>query len=129
VKEHPVVSWFDVGARLSEKGAVTDVREDSPAWKAGLSPGMQVVAVDGRASSGNLWYAAIANAKGSTTPIHLRVKDSSWYAEIDVDYHDGAKYPHFEWIPSTSDMLAEIMRATRASEHLRFGKHADLNEA
>jgi predicted metalloprotease with PDZ domain len=109
--DHPVVSWFDVGARLSEKGAVTDVREDSPAWKGGLAPGMQVVAVDDRAFTADLWYAAIANAKSTTEPIHLRVKTGSWYEKIDVDYHDGAKYPHLERISGTVDMLAEIMRA------------------
>ena len=37
--QKPVYSWYDVGVRLSAKGDVEDVREDSAAWTARRAPG------------------------------------------------------------------------------------------
>ena len=107
---HQIYSWFDVGVSLSSKGEVNDVREDSPAWVAGLAPGMEIVSIDDRAFDGDLWTAAITSAKGGTEPIHLRIKQSGWYSRIDLVYHDGLKYPHLERIPGTPDMLSQIMK-------------------
>jgi predicted metalloprotease with PDZ domain len=119
--KHLVVSWFDVGVQLDAKGDVADVREDSPAWAAGLAPGMQIVAIDDRAFDPDLWTATIDGAKGGTEPIHLRVKHGGWYARIDVAYHDGVKYPHLERVAGTSDMLSQIMqpRTTAAPKKTR----------
>ena len=41
--------WYSYGANISEKGSIADVRVDSPAWKAGLVPGMTILAVNGQA--------------------------------------------------------------------------------
>jgi predicted metalloprotease with PDZ domain len=107
---HAVTSWWDVGLDLSTKGDVRDVREDSAAWVAGLAPGMQIVAVNDRAFSPDLWTDAIANAKGGTESIHVLIKQGGWYARLEVAYHDGLKYPHLERIPGTTDMLLQIMQ-------------------
>jgi len=107
---HGVFSWYDAGVQLSHDGEVHDVREDSAAWKAGLAPGMQVIAVNDREFSPKIWTEAIADAKGSTAPIELRIKQGTWYSRLAIDYHDGVKIPHLERIPGTPDMLAEIMR-------------------
>ena len=106
---HGVVSWFDAGLQISGKGEIRDVLEDGPAWKAGLSPGMQIVAVNGREFSPDLWTQAITDAKTSTQPIHLRIKQGHWYQRTDLNYHGGLKYPHLERIPNTTDMLLQIM--------------------
>ena len=107
---HPVNSWYDLGTNLSPKGDVQDVREDSAAWVAGLAPGMQIIAVNDRAFTADIWTEAIANAKGSSEPIHLLIKQGGWYARIDVAYHDGLKYPHLERLLGATDMLSQIMR-------------------
>ncbi len=109
-----VAAWFDAGVTLGGTGAVADVRENSAAWKAGLAPGMQIVAVNGRDFNADLWTQAIKDAKGSTAPLHLLVKQGHWYQPIDLDYHDGLKYPHLERVDGTPDMLSEIMRAHAA---------------
>jgi predicted metalloprotease with PDZ domain len=107
---HGVVSWYDVGVNLSRTGNMGDVREDSPAWKAGLAPGMQIVAVNGREFSADVWKNAIVDAKTSTGPIDLLVKQGGYFSHLQIDYHDGAKYPHLERIPGTTDMLLQIMQ-------------------
>jgi predicted metalloprotease with PDZ domain len=106
---HITYSWYDVGLQLGPKGNINDVRADSPAWKAGLSPMMTIVSVNGRAYDPDLWTQAITDSKGNSQPIHLIVKEGGWYSMIDIPYHDGLKYPHLERIPGTTDMLSEIM--------------------
>ena len=108
--QHAVFSWFDAGIQLSAKGGVRDVRQDSAAWQAGLAPGMEIVAVNGRAFDPDLWAEAIKSAKGGTEAIHLRIKQGGWYSQIELHYHDGPKYPHLERIVGTTDMLSEIMQ-------------------
>jgi predicted metalloprotease with PDZ domain len=112
--QHEVFSWFDTGLRLSTKGNVIDVRQDSPAWAAGVAPGMQLIAVNDRGFDGDLWSDAITAAKGNANPIHLLIKQGGWYARIDLPYHDGVKIPHLERIAGTADMLSDIMRAHAA---------------
>jgi predicted metalloprotease with PDZ domain len=104
-----VNSWFDAGIRLSDTGQVGDVREDSAAWQTGLAPGQQVVAVNGQQFSPKVWEMAIKDAKGTTTPIELLVKQGTWYKKYQLSYHDGVKFPHLVRIPGTPDMLAKIM--------------------
>jgi hypothetical protein len=70
---------------------------------------MQIIAVNDRQFTADIWTGAIANAKGATEPIHLLIKQGGWYGRLDVAYHDGLKYPHLERIPGTIDMLAAIM--------------------
>jgi predicted metalloprotease with PDZ domain len=104
-----VYSWYDAGVTIGRGGAVGDVLEDSPAWKAGLAPGMDVVAVNDRAFSPEVWKEALTDAKGTTAPINLLIKQGTWYSRLSLDYHDGVKIPHLERIPGTPDMLAQIM--------------------
>ncbi len=104
-----VNAWFDVGTRLAGNGNVFDVREGSAAWKAGLAPGMQIVAVDARAFSPKAWNDAVTAAKGSTAPIELIVKQAGYFSRMQIDYHDGIKFPHLVRIKGTPNMLAKIM--------------------
>ncbi|HXO17812.1 MAG TPA: PDZ domain-containing protein, partial [Candidatus Dormibacteraeota bacterium] len=106
--EHTVTGWYAYGANLTDEGAVKDVREASPAWRAGLAPGMRVLAVDGQQFSSDTLEYAVKRAQHSTTPITLIVTQTGWYQTLSLDYHDGLRYPHLERIPSTIDMLASI---------------------
>ncbi|HEY5339489.1 MAG TPA: hypothetical protein VIK27_00555, partial [Candidatus Aquilonibacter sp.] len=103
-------SWYDAGVRLSPKGNVIDVLQGSPAWDAGLAPGMQLIAVNDRAFTAKIWTGAITAAKGGTQPIDLRIKQGTWYSKLSLNYHGGLRYPHLERIPGTTDMLSEIMQ-------------------
>lgn len=106
-----VAAWFDAGLQLGGTGMVSDVRENSAAWKAGLAPGMQIVGVNGREFSAELWTQAIKDAKGTSTPLHLLIKQGHWYQTMDLAYYGGLRYPHLERVAGTPDMLSEIMRA------------------
>jgi len=105
-----VDAWNDVGFAADENGKLFDVRENSPAWNAGLGIGMKIVAVNDRAFSPDYWTATVKAAASSTQPLHLTIDHDGFYSTIDVSYHGGLRYPHLVRIPGTVDMLTDIMR-------------------
>jgi len=105
---HGINGWYAYGANLSGEGVVRDVRESSPAWRAGLAPGMHVLAVNGQQFSPDVLEYALRRAQHSTAPISLIVTQTGWYQTLSLDYHGGLTYPHLERIAGTTDMLAEI---------------------
>jgi predicted metalloprotease with PDZ domain len=104
-----ITGWYSYGADLSAKGVVRDVREDSPAWRAGLAPGMHVLAVDNQEFSPDVFAYAVKKAQHSNAPISLITSQTGWFQTLSLDYHDGMRYPHLERIDGTPDMLAAIM--------------------
>ena len=104
-----ITGWYSYGADLSAKGVVRDVREDSPAWRAGLAPGMHVLAVDNQEFSPDVFAYAVKKARHSNAPISLITSQTGWFQTLSLDYHDGMRYPHLERIDGTPDMLAAIM--------------------
>jgi len=98
-----------------KSGAITNVQWGSPAFKAGLTPGMKIMAVNGNAvggkgkASGDVVKDAIVHAEKSTEPIHFVVKKNGKVLNVDVNYHDGLRYPHLERIAGTPDRLDAIL--------------------
>lgn len=106
--EQQVLGWFGFGANLNSEGVVRDVREGSPAWRAGLSPRMHVLAVDGQEFSTDAVEYALRRAQHSPAPITFITSQTGWYQTLSLDYHGGIRYPHLERISGTADMLASI---------------------
>jgi predicted metalloprotease with PDZ domain len=107
--DHGIVGWYSYGADLNAEGVVRDVREGSPAWRAGLAPGMHVLAVNGQQFSADVLKYAVDRAQHSSAAISLITTQTGWYQTLSLDYHDGIRYPHLERIAGTPDMLAAIM--------------------
>ncbi|HYL26531.1 MAG TPA: PDZ domain-containing protein [Candidatus Nitrosotalea sp.] len=103
-----ITGWYAYGANLSAEGEVKDVRQGSPAWRAGLAPGMRVLAVNGQQFSADVLEYALRRAQQSPAPIALIVVQTGWYQTLSLEYHDGVRYPHLERIGGTPDMLAAI---------------------
>ena len=101
--------WFTYGLLLNKDDTVRDVREGSPAWQAGMAPGMKIMAVDGQTFSSDTLKYVLEQAEHSTTPTGFLVQDDGWYRTLDVSYHGGPQYPHLVRLPGTPDMLAKIM--------------------
>ncbi len=107
---HSINAWYSIGADISGKGTVYDVREGSPAWNAGLAPGMSIEAIDGQAFDPDTFEYALKTAEHSSAPISLVAEQNGWYQTLSVAYHGGPKYPHLERVKGTPDMLGEIMK-------------------
>jgi predicted metalloprotease with PDZ domain len=90
---------YSIGVEISDKeqeGNILQVIWDSPAFKANLTEGGQVLAVNGSAYSVEVLKDAIRSAKGTKLPIQLIVKTEDRFSVVEIDYHDGLRYPHLE---------------------------------
>lgn len=104
------LAWWAIGMNVGADGHIVDVLAGSPADKAGLGPGMMVVAVDGRQYAPQVLGTAITDAKGTTQPIEMIVSNTGFYKVVKIDYHDGLRFPHLERVQGTPDYLDEILR-------------------
>ena len=84
---------YSLGLTLGAKG-ISSVAWDSPAFDAGIDLGDEIVAVNGRAFTGDRLKQAVKDAKGSKDPIKLLLKSGDRYREVAIDYHGGLRYPH-----------------------------------
>lgn len=106
---HANDQWDSYGLQIGKGSVVTDVREGSPAWKAGMAPGMTIMAVDGQAFTDDVLKYVSTQAEHSNGPTAFLVQQDGWYHTYQVNYHDGPKYPHLVRIAGKPDMLAQIM--------------------
>ncbi len=106
---------FDVHATGGEESdRILDVIPGSPADKAGIAPGMHLLAVNGRRWTPELLRDAIKRAKSNKDPIELLAENNDYFQTYRLEYHGGEKYPHLEAIGGKSDVLSEISRMKAA---------------
>ena len=88
---------YSLGFVVAKDDTLASVLWDSPAFKAGLTLGVKLIAVDGIAyDADRLRTAVTAAAKPGGKPIELLIKDGDHYRTVAVDYHGGLRYPHLE---------------------------------
>ena len=104
---------WSIGLTMTDKGQVNDVRWNGPAFKAGVSTGATVVAVNGQTYSGDVLKEAITAAKAGKAPIQLLLQYQGGFRTVAVDYHDGLQYPHLVRVPGTPDYLSQIIAARK----------------
>jgi predicted metalloprotease with PDZ domain len=101
---------YSLGLSLSNEGTVTDVVWGGPAFKAGIAPGVKLLAVNGLAVETSAGLGdAITAAMGGKSPIVLLLRSGNRYRDVSIDYHGGLRYPHLERIAGTADRLDEIL--------------------
>lgn len=100
-------AWASIGMDLQKDGTIWDVLPGSPAYDAGLGPGMTVLAVDGNAFSPDLLDESIAHPRSGKTT--LVVRNFATVETHEIYYTGGVRYPHLERIPGTHDYLTEIL--------------------
>ena len=100
---------WSIGLTMGDGGQINDVRWDGPAFKAGISTGAKLVAVNGQNYSTEVMKSAITAAKTGQAPIQLLLKYQGGYRTVAVDYHGGLQYPHLVRVEGTPDYLDEII--------------------
>jgi predicted metalloprotease with PDZ domain len=100
---------YSLGLAVARDGAVEGVLWDSPAFKAGLTTGGKIVAVNGIAFDPDDLKQAITAAKGGAEPIQLLVQTGDHFRTVPVDYHGGLRYPRLERIAGKPDRLSAIL--------------------
>jgi len=108
---HAVPAAFALGLELRDDGGIADTTEGELAAKAGIGPGMKVLAVNGRRFSADVFRDAIKAAKNGGPSIDLLIENTDYYKTYKLDYHGGEKYPHLVRDDSKPDLLTEILKA------------------
>lgn len=101
---------FSLGIIVSKDGTISDAIPGSPAYSAGIGPGMKLIAVNSRQYSKDVIRAALKSATNSQQPISLLVENAEFYATYQVDYHGGERYPHLVRDQSQPDLLGDIIK-------------------
>ena len=106
--KHRVNTTLSIGLLLSDTGSVIDVIHGSPAYDAGIGPGMKITAVDRKTFAPEVLTQAIEAAKSSSAPIDLMVQNGSEFQTDSIKYHGGLRYAHLERQSGAPDYLTEI---------------------
>jgi predicted metalloprotease with PDZ domain len=101
---------FSLGIIISKDGAVIDAIPGSPAYAAGVGPGMKVIGVNGRKYSKDVLRTALHASLTSQQPITLLVENADYYSTFQVDYHGGNRYPHLVRSEGQPNLLDEIIQ-------------------
>ncbi len=104
---------WSIGLTMGKQGQINDVRWNGPAFKAHVSTGATLVAVNGKTYTSDVLKDAIAAAKDSKASIQLLLKYQDGYKTVPVDYHDGLQYPHLVRIAGTPDYLSQMIAARK----------------
>ena len=110
VSEGGIDLSFSLGVIVGADGAILDAIPGSPAYKAGVGPGMKLIGINGRKYSKDVIRTALRTAMHSSQPIELLVENADYYVSFKVDYHDGERYPHLVRNESQSDLLTEVIK-------------------
>ena len=87
---------YSLGFSVTREGLVGDVRWDSPAFDAGIAPGMTPVAVDGRAYTGELLEQAIKASRDAGLLIKSVKIGKDGMIELTTTEDEGAPAPDAE---------------------------------
>ena len=102
--------WYSIGLHANKAGNIGDVLKGGVSDKAGVGPGMKIVAVNGRAYTPDVLKAAIHDAKDSGPAIELILLNTGYYKVVKLNYHDGERYPLLERVSSVPDRLDDILK-------------------
>jgi predicted metalloprotease with PDZ domain len=107
-RRHSTDLTYSIGLVLGRDANITQVQWNGPAFKAGLTIGAKLLAVNGIAYDFDRLKEAITEAKTTSGPLSLLIKNGDHYKTVQIDYHGGLRYPRLERIEGTPDRLSEI---------------------
>lgn len=98
-----------LGFSVKSDGSLDSVWWDSLAFKAGMTPDMQLQAVNDQTYTAAGLRATILAAENSKERIKLLLKRGDEFVTVSLDYHGGMRYAHLERVEATPDRLSAIL--------------------
>jgi predicted metalloprotease with PDZ domain len=89
--------------------SLDNVAWDGLAFKTGITPDMQLQAVNDQKYTVAGLREAILAAEKNKEPIKLLLKRGDEFVTVSLDYHGGMRYPHLERVETTPDRLDAIL--------------------
>ncbi|RRA48126.1 M61 family metallopeptidase [Acidipila sp. EB88] len=109
---------FTIGsARGGNSGGgsmVGSVYWNSPAFKLGVTPDMELISVNGTAYAPALLKKTILDAEKDSKPIELVFKREDKYQTLAFDYHKGLRYPSLQRVEGTPARFDDILAPSKA---------------
>jgi len=107
---HFTRTLFAVGFTTNSDGVIGDVLWNSPAFKAGLAPGMKLVSVNGLTFSPQVFLREIADtSKPGQGKLVFVASDSGVTGSYTLDYTGGLRYAHLERARDKPNYLDQII--------------------
>jgi predicted metalloprotease with PDZ domain len=100
---------FSLGFMVGKNDQLSSVSWDSPAFKAGMSVGSTLVAVNGLTYKAENLKRVVTQAKTDPQAIEFLIKNNDHYRTVRIDYHGGLRYPHLEAVNGATDRLGAIL--------------------
>ena len=100
---------WSIGLRIDKDDVIVDTNERGAAAKAGVGPGMTLIAVNGKKYTADVLDAALVDAQRAHEPIELLVENADYFKTFKVQYNDGPRYPHLVPIAGQPDLLGTVL--------------------
>jgi predicted metalloprotease with PDZ domain len=108
---------YSIGLLLDKTGTIIDVMPGSNAWKGGVTPGMNLVAVNGRRYSCDALRDAIDATKPSAAIVKLLLENDGYFREVPVEVRGGARYPMLTRKAEGDDVIGAILASKAESPY------------
>lgn len=105
-----VNALYSVGLRLGTDGTVSESLVGAPAYLAGITQGMRVVAINDRAFTPELLQDTLKASGKNDQPIRFLVLNDDYYKACSVNYHGGERYPHLVRVEGKPDLLDDLAK-------------------
>ncbi|HLZ42379.1 MAG TPA: hypothetical protein VKQ11_15535 [Candidatus Sulfotelmatobacter sp.] len=98
-----------LGFSVRQDGGLDGVWWDSPAFKAGITPDMQLQAINDQKYTAAGLRETILAAEQGKNPIKILLKRGDEFLTVSLDYHGGMRHPHLKRVENTPDRLDAIL--------------------
>ncbi|MBQ0929080.1 M61 family metallopeptidase [Ideonella alba] len=110
-KPRPADFRWSLGLMVTHEGKLEQVAWDSPAFKAGLAPGLTLLAVNLQAYTSERLAQAIDANRDGRAPIQLLLKEDDLYRLVTIDWRGGQRFPVLQRADGQPDRLSAIYSA------------------
>jgi predicted metalloprotease with PDZ domain len=100
--------------RAGTASTISNVWWDSPAFKAGVTPDMEIVSVNGNGYTAQTLREAILQAEKDKQPLQLQFRRGEEYKTIAIPYYDGLHRPSLQRVEGTPDRLDDILAPSKS---------------
>jgi predicted metalloprotease with PDZ domain len=99
-----------IGLLMQDSGQVVDVVPGKAADRAGIGPGMKLLAVNDRRWTAEVLRQAVAATRAGKAPLRLLLENQDYFKTFTLEYADGEKYPHLQRDESKPDRISAIFK-------------------
>ena len=96
------------------ENVVANVWWGSPAYKAGITPDSQILAINGKGYTSKLLIQTIVEAESTRKPFELQLRTGTDYKTVSVPYFDGLRYPSLQRVDGSPDRFGEILAPSKS---------------